>query len=100
LEFDVAQLIAEYGFPTIMVVGLGYFVYFVWKFINETIQPAIDKHHMQLIKVIDRVRMLDQDLIRLQQKVNVVLEYRAKDELMRHFDEKLEREEDERNKDN
>ena len=55
---------------------------------------------MQLIKVIDRVRMLDQDLIRLQQKVNVVLEYRAKDELMRHFDEKLEREEDERNKDN
>lgn len=100
MEFDVAQLIAEYGFPTIMVVGLGYFVYFVWKFINETIQPAIDKHHMQLIKVIDRVRMLDQDLIRLQQKVNVVLEYRAKDELMRHFDEKLEREEDERNKDN
>ena len=100
MEFDVAQLIAEYGFPTIMVIGLGYFVYFVWKFINETIQPAIDKHHMQLIKVIDRVRMLDQDLIRLQQKVNVVLEYRAKDELMRHFDEKLEREEDERNKDN
>ena len=100
MEFDVAQLVAEYGFPTIMVIGLGYFVYFVWKFINETIQPAIDKHHMQLIKVIDRVRMLDQDLIRLQQKVNVVLEYRAKDELLRHFDEKLEREENERTKDN
>lgn len=100
MEFDVAQLIAEYGFPTIMVIGLGYFVYFVWKFINETIQPAIDKHHMQLIKVIDRVRMLDQDLIRLQQKVNVVLEYRAKDELLRHFDEKIEREENERTKDN
>ena len=30
--------------------------------------------HFALIKVIDQVRMLDQDLIRLQQKVNVVLE--------------------------
>lgn len=91
MEFDIANLVQEYGFPTIMVCGLGYFVYFVWKFINETIQPAIDKHHMQLIKVIDRVRMLDQDLIRLQQKVNVVLEYRAKDELRKDESEKNER---------
>lgn len=70
---DIAQLVNEYGFPAVMVVGLGYFVYFVWKFINENIQPEIDKQHMQLIKVIDRMRMLDQDLIRLQQKVDVVL---------------------------
>jgi hypothetical protein len=32
--------------------------------------------HFALIRVIDRTRMLDQDLIRLQQKVNVVLEYK------------------------
>ena len=82
MEYDIAQLISEYGFPTIMVIGLGYFVYFVWKFISDEIDPAIEKHHMQLIKVIDRVRMLDQDLIRLQQKVNVVLEYRARQELI------------------
>ena len=90
MEFDVAQLVSEYGFPTIMVVGLGYFVYFVWKFINEKIQPAIDKHHMQLIKVIDRVRMLDQDLIRLQQKVNVVLEYRERQKVIDDAAEKAE----------
>ena len=99
MEFDVAQLVSEYGFPTIMVVGLGYFVYFVWKFINEKIQPAIDKHHMQLIKVIDRVRMLDQDLIRLQQKVNVVLEYRARQELVKHYEDKLELEKRNKNED-
>lgn len=73
---DIAQLIADYGFPTVMVVGLGYFVYFVWHFIGDKIEPEIEKQHMQLIKVIDQMRMLDQDLIRLQQKVNVVLEYR------------------------
>ena len=101
MEFDVAQLISEYGFTTIMVVGLGYFVYFVWKFISDEIEPAIEKHHMQLIKVIDRVRMLDQDLIRLQQKVNVVLEYRARQELIKHYEEKIEAEKnDERTEDN
>jgi hypothetical protein len=31
---------------------------------------------MALIKLIDRMRMLDQDLIRLQQKVDVVLKYK------------------------
>ncbi len=78
---DIAQLVNEYGFPVVMVVGLGYFVYFVWKFINEQIQPEIDKQHMQLIKVIDRMRMLDQDLIRLQQKVDVVLRLKETAEL-------------------
>ena len=72
---DIAQIISEYGFPTVMVVGLGYFVYFVYNFIQEEIDPQIEKMHFALIRVIDQTRMLDQDLIRLQQKVNVVLEY-------------------------
>jgi hypothetical protein len=78
---DIALLIQEYGFPTVMVVGLGYFVYFVWKFVNEKLQPEIDKQHMALIRLIDRMRMLDQDLIRLQQKVDVVLKYKEIEEL-------------------
>lgn len=78
---DIAQLISDYGFPVVMVVGLGYFVYFVWNFVNEKLQPEIDKQHMQLIKVIDRMRMLDQDLIRLQQKVDVVLKYKENERL-------------------
>ena len=46
---------------------------------------------MQLIKLIDRMRMLDQDLIRLQQKVNVVLKYKANDGLIKKAEEELER---------
>ena len=79
---DIANLINEYGFPVVMLVGLGYFVYFVWTFINDRIQPEIDKQHMQLIKLIDRMRMLDQDMIRLQQKVNVVLEYKERQKFL------------------
>ena len=72
----IGTIISDYGFPAVMVVGLGYFVFFVWKFISDEIEPATEKMHFQLIKVIDQMRMLDQDLIRLQQKVNVVLEYK------------------------
>lgn len=78
---DIAALVNEYGFPTVMVVGLGYFVFFVWKFVNEKLQPEIDKQHIALIKLIDRMRMLDQDLIRLQQKVDVVLKYKEMEKL-------------------
>ena len=78
---DIAVLVSEYGFPTVSVIGLGYFVYFVWKFVNDKLQPEIDKQHMALIKLIDRMRMLDQDLIRLQQKVDVVLKYKEIEEM-------------------
>ena len=84
---DIANLVQEYGFPVVMVVGLGYFVYWIWNYINEKLQPQIDKQHMALIRLIDRMRMLDQDLIRLQQKVDVVLKYREVEELKRKSDE-------------
>ena len=77
ISMDVAQLINDFGFPVVMAVGLGYFIYYVWWFIGEKIDPQIEEMHMALIRVIDQTRMLDQDMIRLQQKVDVVLEYRA-----------------------
>ena len=73
----IADLISQFGFPIVAMVGLGYFIYFIWTFIGEHIDPALHEMHIALIRVIDKTRMLDQDMIRLQQKVNVVLEYRA-----------------------
>lgn len=74
---NIADLISQFGFPIVAMVGLGYFIYFIWTFIGEHIDPALQEMHIALIRVIDKTRMLDQDMIRLQQKVNVVLEYRA-----------------------
>ena len=37
---DIAQLVADFGFPVVMVVGLGYFVYFVWQTITKKIDPC------------------------------------------------------------
>ena len=85
---DLAQLINDYGFPVVMAVGLGYFIYFIWRFIGEHIDPALGEMHIALIRVIDKTRMLDQDMIRLQQKVNVVLEYKARQQVLEEAKQK------------
>lgn len=85
---DPVTLINEYGFPVVAVVGLGYFIYYVWNFMNQEIKPALGDMHMALIRCIDQMRMLDQDQIRLQQKVNVVLEYRATQKLLQEAKER------------
>jgi hypothetical protein len=41
---------------------------------TNVIGPAIKEMHFALIKLIDQIRMLDNDMIRLQQKVNTVLQ--------------------------
>ncbi len=79
---DIGALISEFGFPVVMTVGLGYFIYFIWNFIGQHIDPALEDMHFALIRVIDKTRMLDQDMIRLQQKVNVVLEYKATQKIL------------------
>ena len=71
---DVIDAILQFGFPVVMMVGLGYFVYFVWTTITEKIDPAIEKSKFTLIQLIDQIRMLDQDMIRLQKKLDTVLE--------------------------
>ena len=85
---SVADLIGQYGFPVVMSVGMGYFIYFIWWFIGDKIDPALEDMHMALIRVIDQTRMLDQDMIRLQQKVDVVLEYRARQQVLEDAEEK------------
>jgi len=77
-SLNPAVFIAEYGFSTVAIVGMAYFVYFVWKFVSEELEPKIAEMHMGLIRLIDQVRMLDQDMIRLQEKIKVVLEYRER----------------------
>ena len=84
---DIAGLISQYGFPVVACVGLGYFIYYVWDYINKHVKPQLGKMHMALIRVIDQTRMLDQDMIRLQQKVNVVLEYNARRKVIEEHEE-------------
>ena len=70
----IAELVKQYGFPIVASVGMGYFVWFIYKFVTDRLMPLIGETNVILIALIDRVRMLDNDLIRLNQKVSVILQ--------------------------
>jgi hypothetical protein len=77
MEIDIAQMISDYGFPIIAAMGMGYFIFFIWKWVTEEIDPVLGETQVTLIKLVDRVRMLDNDLIRLNMKLAMVLEYKS-----------------------
>ena len=62
---DIVSLIDKFGFTTVMVVGLGYFVYYVWITITKTIDPAVAEMQKTIIRLTDQLRLLDQDMIRV-----------------------------------
>jgi hypothetical protein len=75
---DIGEMISKYGFPIISAAGMGYFIYYVWTWVTKEIKPVIGTANGTLIALIDRIRMLDNDLIRLNQKVETVLQLRGK----------------------
>lgn len=75
---DVVTLINKYGFPIVMAVGMGFIIKYVWEWATKEVKPVINDANTVLIALIDRIRMLDNDLIRLNQKVNTVLHLRGK----------------------
>jgi len=75
---EIADLVNKYGFPIVMAVGLGYIINYVWTWATKEVKPVISDANTVLIALIDRIRMLDNDLIRLNQKVNTVLHLRGK----------------------
>jgi len=74
---DIAKAINEYGFPIIAAMGMGYFIYFIWKWVTEEIDPIIGETMGTLIKLVDRVRMLDNDMLRMNTKLAMVLEHKT-----------------------
>tara|TARA_Y100001937_G_scaffold4605_1_gene6096 strand:- start:3174 stop:3458 length:285 start_codon:yes stop_codon:yes gene_type:complete len=78
---DIVYLIETFGFEVVMIVGLGYFVFFVWQTITKTINPALSSMKATIIRLTDQLRLLDQDMIRLQQKVNTVTELKEEGKL-------------------
>ena len=70
---DVIDAIQQFGFPIVAMVGLGYFVYFVWTTITEKIDPAIEEMKITILQLIDQIRMLDNDMIKIDMSVSSAL---------------------------
>mgnify|MGYP003113142169 FL=1 len=71
---NLIEGISKYGFPIMAACGLGYFVFYIWNWVTKEIKPVIDDAMSCVINLIDKVRMLDNDMIRLMTKINLILE--------------------------
>jgi hypothetical protein len=77
---DIVAAIKDFGFPIVAAVGMLYMIYFVWKTITEKIEVSLGETHTTLIGLIDRIRMLDNDIIRLQQKLDTAIEVKRNED--------------------
>jgi hypothetical protein len=73
---DIVDILNRYGFATLAAIGLGWFVYFIYIYITTQIKVKLGEMNAVLIGLIDRIRMLDNDLIRLRAKLNTILTLR------------------------
>ena len=81
---DILYLIETFGFEIVLIVGLGYFVYYVWRTIPDVMNPALDNMKMTIIRLIDQLRLLDQDMIRLQKKVETIMQMKENEKRKQH----------------
>ena len=79
MSSGLIQAINQYGFPIIAAMGLGYFVYYIWQWVTQEIKPVLGEANTTLIALIDRIRMLDNDLIRLNTKLKMIEELQNKE---------------------
>ena len=77
----VINLVNDFGFPVVLVVLMGYFIYFMFKYVTKELKPKLFEAHKVLIKLIDRIRMLDNDLIRIRTKMDTVKRQKQKKDL-------------------
>ena len=78
MSTELVNAINQYGFPIIAAMGLAYFVYYVWKWVTTEIKPVLGQASSTLVALIDRIRMLDNDMIRLNMKLQMIIEQQKK----------------------
>jgi hypothetical protein len=75
---NIGDLINKYGFPIIAAGGMGYFIYFIWMWTTTEVSPVLADANKTLVGLIDRVRRLDNDLIRPNQKLKMTVVLKQK----------------------
>ena len=71
---DFVAILQDYGFPMVAAIAMAYFIYFIYTFITTEIKVKLGEANTVLIALIDRIRMLDNDIIRLKSKVKPTIE--------------------------
>ena len=85
---DLVSVLQDYGFPMMAAVAMAYFIYFIYTFITTEIKVKLGQANTVLIALIDRIRMLDNDIIKLDVLVSHTLEIPPDEERIARADGK------------
>jgi hypothetical protein len=51
---DIVELVNKYGFPIVAAGGMGYLIFYVWKWATQEIKPVLSEASSVLIALIDK----------------------------------------------
>ena len=69
---DVSGFISNVGIPAAGAIGIGYLFYGLLQWMMKVILTKLDGIEGMTIKLIDRIRMMDNDLIRIDSMIRIM----------------------------
>ena len=69
----IVEILNQYGFATLAAIAMGWFIYFIYTYITQEVTKKLSDASGALIQLIDKIRRLDNDIIRLRSKVNTII---------------------------
>ena len=72
----IVEILNQYGFATLAAIAMGWFIYFIYTFITQEVTSKLGEASKALIVLLDKIRRLDNDLIRIKSKLNTILTLR------------------------
>ena len=75
---QLVNLVNDFGFPVVLAVLMMGFIWYMFKYVTKQLKPKLSEANGVLIGLIDRIRMLDNDLIRLKTKIETVKKQKSK----------------------
>ena len=77
---SIVEILNQYGFATLAAIGMGWFIYFIYTYITQEVTSKLGEANKALISLLDKIRRLDNDLIRIKSKLNTILTLREEEE--------------------
>jgi hypothetical protein len=62
---DWISAVETIGIPAVAAMGLGYLVWILFKSLISDIHKKLDTQHGMIVALIDRIRQMDNDMIRI-----------------------------------
>ena len=85
-----ADTIQTFGFPVIALLLTGYFIWYIWKWVTKEVKPALGSAGSSLGKLKKQIQALDNDMIRLEMKLKILIQerhitdkYRSEDDIQK-----------------